>query len=96
MSKYHNKHVCTECGGINSFVKPSIDEIGIYETATKCDDCGFEDYWAYGFFQSLSEPTDRQTAYENFHNAVVDFGKELGKVFGIYKLLDWIERWKMK
>lgn len=97
---YYNKHVCTKCRGVNSFVKPSIDEIGIYETATKCDDCGFEDYWAYGFFQSSSEPTERQIAFENFHNAVVIFTKESVKAFGVCKLLDWLEarleRWTTK
>ena len=50
--KYHCIDSCNSCGGANRALIPSIDEGGIYESKTKCDDCGFTDYWAYGFYES--------------------------------------------
>jgi hypothetical protein len=31
---------------------PSYDGQTLIETQTKCQQCGFEDYWAYGYFES--------------------------------------------
>ena len=49
---YDNCSSCNKCSGTNK-VK-IIDTIGytICECETKCEDCGFEDYWAHGFFES--------------------------------------------
>ena len=52
MSTYHVKESCNNCAGSNELINPSHDEAGVYETCTKCRDCGHTDYWAYGFFES--------------------------------------------
>ncbi len=54
MTKYHEPSSCNKCGkGINDFIGfPVTIESHLCETKTKCIDCGFEDYWAYGWFDS--------------------------------------------
>jgi len=52
MAKYHVKDSCNKCSGENELINPSCDEVGVYETKTKCKECGFDDYWGYGFFES--------------------------------------------
>ncbi len=52
MATYDVKESCNKCGGKNE-VKPNDTEDGfVNEAFTKCIDCGFEDYWAHGFFES--------------------------------------------
>lgn len=49
---YHVLESCNACGGVNSVaVKDTINH-HVCEAETKCWDCGHEDYWAYGFFES--------------------------------------------
>lgn len=43
---------CNRCGGSNEYYISSCTRSYIEECKTKCQDCGFEDYWAYGFFES--------------------------------------------
>lgn len=44
---------CNKCGGDNEVtVTDTLDGHTITEASTKCDDCGFEDYWAYGWYES--------------------------------------------
>jgi hypothetical protein len=51
--QYHCYDSCNKCGGVNELIKPIYEECGIIETTTKCKDCGFDDFWAYGFFESM-------------------------------------------
>ena len=52
MGKYHKPTSCNHCGGTNDInVTDSLDD-HMSECKTKCRDCGEEDYWAYGFFES--------------------------------------------
>lgn len=57
MVKYHEPMSCNKCGkGRNEFLGlPVTIEGRLCETRTKCQVCGFEDYWAYGFFESSGE-----------------------------------------
>jgi len=54
-SGYQNKKSCNKCGGKNELLKAIIDDGLIYEVETKCKDCGFDDYWAHGKFESSLE-----------------------------------------
>lgn len=50
---YDVPNSCNKCGGDNNEIEEKyyLDNI-MCECTTKCSDCAFEDYWAYGFFQS--------------------------------------------
>ena len=65
MSKYQCPDSCNKCGGSNNELlngNPfNPDSSG--ETATKCQDCGFEDYWAFGFFESSQEMVSKAKTY---------------------------------
>jgi hypothetical protein len=63
MTKYHIPESCNKCQGENNFINPYYEETGLYETRTKCKQCGFEDYWAYGFFESSSKMTSNCKTY---------------------------------
>lgn len=52
--KYHCPESCNYCGGENEFTHKSYEEGRLLEATTMCKDCGEEDYWAYGFFESSS------------------------------------------
>lgn len=54
-SSYQNKRSCNKCGGNNELLKAIIDDGIIYEVETKCKDCGFQDYWSHGFFESRQD-----------------------------------------
>lgn len=47
--QYHRIDSCNKCGGLNRVTFGS-EHTG--EASTKCTECGFEDYWAYGYFES--------------------------------------------
>lgn len=52
---YDRYNICPICGGYNNVTaKDTIDNI-ICECKTKCNDCGHEDYWAYGCYESKKE-----------------------------------------
>lgn len=55
MTEYHIVTSCNNCKGENELIAPSYEDGHLHETVTKCIECGFEDYWAYGYFQSGSE-----------------------------------------
>ena len=61
--KYHRIDSCNKCGGKNEATSPSVDEGGIYESKTKCTDCGFLDYWAYGFYESSQDMQGKCDTY---------------------------------
>lgn len=65
MAEYHVNVSCNKCGGKNDLVNSSFDERGIYETETKCSECGFDDYWAYGHFESGQEMESHCKKYYN-------------------------------
>ncbi len=50
--KYHNIHSCNKCRGRNDITVTDTVEGYLCECKTKCTACGFEDYWAYGFYES--------------------------------------------
>ena len=55
MSKveYHCVGSCNKCKGSNSVeITDTLDGHTVLEAKTACSDCGFEDYWAYGWFES--------------------------------------------
>lgn len=55
--KYDNKYNCNKCGEtyVNTIkVTDYINNI-MCECETTCINCGFKDYWAYGFFESRSD-----------------------------------------
>jgi len=52
MATYHVKDSCNKCGGKNEVKANDTDNGIISEAFTKCKDCGFDDYWAHGFFES--------------------------------------------
>lgn len=60
--QYHNFNYCNKCGGLNK-VKETVVENAICEAETKCTECGFEDYWAYGFFESSQDGYDACKKY---------------------------------
>ena len=54
MTDYHNPESCNKCKGDNILIDEIYDVGSLCEAKTKCSKCGFEDYWAYGFFESGS------------------------------------------
>jgi len=55
---------CNKCGGENECqVTDSLDGHTITEARATCSDCGFDDYWAYGFFESGQEGYDECRKY---------------------------------
>ena len=55
--QYHEPCSCNKCGvGRNKLTIVSfVSEGCVGEYSTKCQSCGFEDHWGYGFFESSSE-----------------------------------------
>lgn len=54
---------CNKCGGKNKTIaKDSVADI-VTEYKTKCVDCGFEDYWVTGFFQSGVDGYNKSEKY---------------------------------
>lgn len=54
-TEYHCYDSCNKCCGVNEFEVTDFVDGHIMECKTKCKDCGFEDYWAHGFFESGQE-----------------------------------------
>lgn len=52
-AQYHVLGSCNNCRSRNTDVEMiSIDGGSISEARLYCNSCGFEDYWAYGFYES--------------------------------------------
>ena len=49
---YHCVETCNKCNGNNELINPSYESQFLHETKTICKDCGYVDYWAYGYFES--------------------------------------------
>lgn len=58
-AKYQNPYTCNKCRGENS-VSSNLRE---GESKTKCKGCGFDDFWAYGFFESSQEMVGNAKTY---------------------------------
>ncbi len=54
-TEYHCFDSCNACGGENELINPSYEGSFIHEVKTKCKECGHDDYWAYGYFESSCE-----------------------------------------
>ena len=63
---YDSMRSCNKCGSNkNTIVVRDSIESTICECDTKCSICGFEDYWAYGFFESRQDGYDKALKYTN-------------------------------
>lgn len=55
---------CNKCKGENEvIVTDTLDGHTIMEAKTICEVCGFEDYWAYGWFESGRDMTSNCEKY---------------------------------
>ena len=52
---YHVIDSCNACGGDNEVKVKDTINYHICEAETVCSDCGHQDYWAYGFFESSQD-----------------------------------------
>lgn len=53
-TQYHVVESCNKCKGENKLLEQVWDNNTLHAAATTCLKCGFEDYWAHGWFQSGS------------------------------------------
>ena len=51
MKPYENKSFCKKCGDKNQVKTTATDEGYTSEAKTKCNSCGYEGFWAYGWFE---------------------------------------------
>jgi hypothetical protein len=66
MTKYDNVNTCNSCGGKNKLSNESyLDRIQLLECDCTCQECGFFDYWSYGFFASREDGFDQCDTYSN-------------------------------
>jgi hypothetical protein len=49
-SKVDSVGKCICCGGVNEVTNKDHIEHTLCEAETVCNDCGFINYWAYGYF----------------------------------------------
>jgi len=63
MTTYHCKESCNKCRAENGIKVIDTTDDYVSECETKCRECGHEDYWAYGFFQSGSEMESKCAMY---------------------------------
>lgn len=61
--KYHCMNSCNACGGENELIKTYTCDYHIEEAVTKCKDCGHDDNWSYGFFESSQEMESKCKTY---------------------------------
>lgn len=61
---YFDFRYCNNCGMQSNKieVKDSINSI-LCECQTECLDCGFSDYWAYGYFESIQDGYKKAKMY---------------------------------
>jgi len=58
-TKYQNPYTCNKCTGQNN-INGDLRE---GEAMTECTECGFKDFWAYGFFESSQEMESNASSY---------------------------------
>ena len=82
-TKYDRLDSCNKCGGLNNECESNpffSDHCGgtkticIGGTKTICIDCGFEDYWAYGYYESGQDMVGMSKKYVNRKGKLVDVG----------------------
>jgi len=60
-TKFQNPYSCNKCGELeNQVVIGNLREDG---ASTKCKSCGFEDFWAFGFFESSQDIESKAKNY---------------------------------
>ena len=62
-TQYHCNDSCNACGGNNEVTVTDTLEGHLMECKTKCKDCGHDDYWAHGFFESSQEMESKCNKY---------------------------------
>ena len=55
----HDKYSCNICKGKNEITVMFKVKNIIYECGTRCKSCGYEDWWAYGFFNETKTGIDK-------------------------------------
>lgn len=74
-TQYHRLDSCNKCGGLNnrnvSFANP-FDADSSHCAKTKCHDCGHEDLWDTGFFESGMEMVSNCKKYANRNGRLVN------------------------
>jgi hypothetical protein len=61
---YHCNDSCNKCGNCNNTIKVTDTLDGrLMECKTTCKSCGFQDYWAHGFFESSQEIESKCKTY---------------------------------
>ena len=55
MSVYHDPNSCNKCSKDNEVTITDSLEYHMLECKTRCKSCGFEDYWAHGYFESSQD-----------------------------------------
>lgn len=63
LDKYHDSSTCNKCGGENVIEVTEVVAGGVGECSTACKECGFEDYWAYGKFNSIVDGYNKCRKY---------------------------------
>jgi hypothetical protein len=61
--QYQRMTSCNKCGGLNEIDRNDFDGTAICEASTKCESCGFTDYWAYGHFESSQDGFNKADRY---------------------------------
>lgn len=61
--RFHNPYSCNKCGKENEVACDPFNNEAPGETKTKCKECGHEDYWHYGFFESSEDGLDSCSKY---------------------------------
>lgn len=63
MTDYHIPESCNKCSGENDVHPVDFINGHLCEAKTTCKVCGYTDYWAYGFFESISEIESKCKTY---------------------------------
>lgn len=75
VSIYDMPSTCNKCGGPNNKLARDPFYEGCGETETKCRDCGFDDYWSYGHFESSCDGLNESAKYINDNGHIKIIGK---------------------
>lgn len=62
-TEYNNPSSCNKCRGENDIYSEVYEQGLMYECMTKCLECGFEDYWSHGFYESGAEMESKCKKY---------------------------------
>ena len=69
-NEYSVMSSCNKCGGHNNYNAESLDGYTVCEAFTVCSVCGFQDYWAYGHFESGQDGLNASRKYQGGDNHV--------------------------